>query len=248
MTETVRPRHRMVDRVAAILELVARSNEGLTLTDIAHTLNYPLSTTQGLVNGLTVTGYLDESNKRYTLGMAPFLLNVMAGRRMVNVPTAELEAIHNETGLITVLALPVGGKLFYLKTVGESMRYQYLTENFLPRSLLRTSAGWVLMSRFEKRELWSYLNSARPEDQVYVDDFLRQAGEIAETGVCAAPGIAEGGGVDGVSIAVEEDGATVAAVCVFGRPEKIAENKDELVEILKRHRGAHNGEESPNQG
>ena len=104
------------------------------------------------------------------------------------------------------------------------------------------------MSRFEKRELWSYLNSARPEDQVYVDDFLRQAGEIAETGICAAPGIAEGGGVDGVSIAVEEDGATVAAVCVFGRPEKIAENKDELVEILKRHRGAHNGEESPNQG
>ncbi|MDO5029599.1 MAG: helix-turn-helix domain-containing protein [Corynebacterium sp.] len=245
MTETVRPRHRMVDRVAAILELVARSNEGLTLTDIAHTLNYPLSTTQGLVNGLTATGYLDESNKRYTLGMAPFLLNVMAGRRMVNVPTAELEAIHDETGLITVLALPVGGKLFYLKTVGESMRYQYLTENFLPRSLLRTSAGWVLMSRFEKRELWSYLNSARPEDQAYVDDFLRHAGEIAETGVCAAPGIAEGGGVDGVSIAVEEDGATVAAVCVFGSPDKIAENKDELVEILQRHRGAHGKDDKP---
>lgn len=239
MTENVRPRHRMVDRVAAILELVARSGEGLTLTDIANTLSFPLSTTQGLVNGLTATGYLDENHKRYTLGMAPFLLNVMAGRKMVSVPREELEAIHAETGLITVLALPVGGKLFYLETVGESMRYQYLTENFLPRSLLRTSAGWVLMSRFEKRELWSYLNSARPEDQGVVDEFLRQAAEIAETGICAAPGVAEGGVADGVSIAVEDEGNTVAAVCVFGQPEIIRQRRDELVDILKTHRGAH---------
>lgn len=239
MTETIRPRHRMVDRVAAILELVARSDEGLTLTDIANTLDYPLSTTQGLVNGLTATGYLDERKKRYTLGMAPFLLNAMAGRRMVNVPHEELEAIHKETGLITVVALPVGGRLYYLDTVGESMRYQYLTENFLPRSLLRTSAGWVLMSRFDKRELWSYLNSARPEDQVFVDDFLANAAEIARTGVCASPKIAEGGEVDGVSVAVEENGETVGAVCVFGRPETVAQRRDELVDILLKHRGAH---------
>lgn len=239
MTETIRPRHRMVDRVAAILELVARSKEGLTLTDIAHTLKFPLSTTQGLVNGLTATGYLDETNKHYTLGMAPFLLNFMAGRRMVNVPTEELDAIHEETGLITVLAIPVGGRLFYLKTVGESMRYQYLTENFLPRSLLRTSAGWVLMSRFEKRELWTYLSSVASEEKKFVDAFLANAEEIAETGVCATPRVAEGGDVDGVSVAVEENGNTVAAVCVFGRPDDVAERRDELVNILLKHRGAH---------
>ena len=160
MTETTRPRHRMVDRVAAILELVARSGDGLTLTDISQQLGYPLSTTQGLVNGLTATGYLDERMKRYTLGMAPYLLNAMAGRRPIDVVTqADIDEIYRETGMITVLSIAVDGRVFYLRSKADGMTHQYLTENFLARSLIRTSSGWVLLSGFDKRDLWSYLKS-----------------------------------------------------------------------------------------
>lgn len=231
----------MVDRVAAILELVARSGDGLTLTGIAQELGYPLSTTQGLVNGLTATGYLDERDKRYTLGMAPYLLNAMAGRRPVDaVSHAEIESIFAETGMVTVLSVAVGGRVFYLDHAAEGMTYQYLTENFLPRSLIRTSTGWVLLSRFDRRDLWAYLKSLSPEDQPYVDAFLAQAEDIAATGLCASPAVAEAG-VDGVSVAVEQDGHTVAALGVIGSREEIAARRDELVAVLERRRADWSG-------
>lgn len=236
MTETTRPRHRMVDRVAAILELVARSGDGLTLTDISQQLGYPLSTTQGLVNGLTATGYLDERMKRYTLGMAPYLLNAMAGRRPIDVVTqADIDEIYRETGMITVLSIAVDGRVFYLRSKADGMTHQYLTENFLARSLIRTSSGWVLLSGFDKRDLWSYLKSLPGDDQPYIDAFLAQAGDIAETGICAAPGVAESNN-DGVSIAVEQDGHVVASLGVIGSHEEIAARRDELVEALERRR------------
>lgn len=235
MTESTRPRHRMVDRVAAILELVARSN-GLTLTDISQNLGYPLSTTQGLVNGLTATGYLDERNKRYTLGMAPYLINAMAGRRPIELVTqAEIDEISEETGLITVLSIAVDERVFYLHSAAEGMSYQYLTENFLPRSLLRTSSGWVLLAGMDKRDLWSYLRNRPADQQEYVEAFLAAAEDIAATGICASPAVAEKG-VDGVSIGVEQDGHIVAAVGVIGSHEEISSRRDELVDVLKRHR------------
>ncbi|WP_018024658.1 IclR family transcriptional regulator [Corynebacterium ulceribovis] len=236
MTEPTRPRHRMVDRVAAILELVARSRDGLTLTDIAHQLDFPLSTTQGLVNGLTAAGYLDERTKKYTLGMAPYLINVMAGRRPIDVVSqAEIDAIFAETGLITVLSIAVDGRVFYLHHAAEGMTYEYLTENFLPRSLLRTSSGWVLLANMERRDLWTYLKSRPAEDAPYVTEFLNAAEEIATTGICASPAVAEKN-VDGVSIAVEQNGHAVAAVGVIGSGTEIAARRDELVDVLKRHR------------
>lgn len=235
MTEPMRPRHRTVDRVAAILELVARS-EGLTLTDIAQGLDYPLSTTQGLVNGLTATGYLDERDKRYTLGMAPYLINAMAGRRPIEVVNqSEIDAIFAETGLVTVLAIAVDERVFYLHHAAEGMSYRYLTENFLPRSLLRTSSGWVLLAGMERRDLWSYLRTRPEEQEGYVEAFLAAAGDIADTGVCASPAVAERG-VDGVSVAVQQNGRTVAAVGVIGSHEEIAARREELVEVLLRRR------------
>lgn len=236
MTEPKRPRHRMVDRVAAILELTARS-DGMTLTDISQKLDFPLSTTQGLVNGLTAAGYLDERDKRYSLGMAPYLLSAMAGRRPVEMVTqSEIDAIFEETGLITVLAIAVDQKVYYLRHAAEGMSFQYLTENFMPRNLLRTSSGWVLLAGMERRDLWSYLRSRPDTESKYVDDFLDAAEEISKTGICATPAVAEPSGGDGVSIAVQQDGHTVAAVGVIGATEEITARRDELIETLIKHR------------
>ena len=230
-----RPRHRMVDRVAAILEAVARSGEGMTLTAIAKSLDAPVSSTQGLVNGLVATGYLNERERVYTLGTAPYLLNVIAGRPPVtHVPHSALEGINEETGMVTVLSAAVGDDLFYVDHVSSDPTYAYLAENRLRRSLLRTSAGWVLLAARGNRDLWAYLNARPEEDSSRVEAFLDALTEIRETGVCAAPGAAEKG-ADGVSVAVAAAGQTIAAVGVIGSFEKIDERRDDLVEILRRH-------------
>ncbi|WP_375000672.1 IclR family transcriptional regulator [Aeromicrobium sp. CTD01-1L150] len=236
----VRKRHRMVDRVAAILESVARSSEGLTLTDLARTLDAPVSSIQGLVNGLIATGYLEERERRYFLGTAPYLLNLIVGRRMVTrVTPTELENISAETGLTTLLAIAVGSDVFYIDSCTSEARYEYLSKNLVRRSLIRTSSGWVLLSGMPQRDLWAYLSSRPPEDEELVERFLRALGDIRETGLCAGPQISDI--ADGVSAAVHEDGRLVATVSVVGSSETITARRDDLVDVLRRHKARWDG-------
>lgn len=230
-----RPRHRMVDRVAAIMETVARSGTGLTLTAVAKSLDAPVSSVQGLLNGLVAVGYLDERDRVYTLGTAPYLLNVIAGRPPVtSVSHDQLEALHAETGLTTTLSTDVGDDLFYVDHVSSDPRYAYVTENRLRRSLLRTSAGWLLLADREKRDIWSYLGGRPAEDAERVEAFLGSLDELRATGICAAPGVAVDDG-DGVSVALRERGRTIATVGVIGSAEDIAARRDALTEICLRH-------------
>lgn len=230
-----RPRHRMVDRVAAIMELIARSGSGLTLTAVAKALDAPVSSTQGLLNGLVAVGYLDERNRVYTLGTAPYLLNVIAGRPPVtSVSHEQLEALHSQTGLTTTLSTDVGDDLFYVDFVSSDPHYAYLAENKLRRSLLRTSSGWLLLADRERRDVWAYLNSRPREDAEYVDRFLAALDDLIDTGVCLAPGVAVDGG-DGVSVALRERGRTIATVGVIGSRAEIVTRRDELAAACLDH-------------
>ncbi|MBB5157334.1 IclR family transcriptional regulator [Saccharopolyspora phatthalungensis] len=236
---TVRRRHRMVDRVVALLELAARQREGLTLTELARNLDAPVSSIQGLVNGLVATGYLDERNRRYHLGTAPYLLNLMAGRHMVtHVTHTELEAVHAESGLTTLLSIVVGQEVFYIDSCSSQPRYDYLAKNYIRRSLIRTSSGWVLLANFSRRDLWAYLSALPPEDESRVERFLAVLDSVQESGICAAPRISDV--ADGVAAAVREGGRTVAAVSVVGPPEEIQDRRDDLVCMLKKHQARWN--------
>ncbi|HEY5852877.1 MAG TPA: helix-turn-helix domain-containing protein [Aldersonia sp.] len=227
-----RARHRTVDRIAAILERAARAHDGVTLSEIAKQLGAPVSTIQGLVNGLVATGYLEESGRRYTLGSAPYLLNRLAGRQPVSTVThADLDAVHERTGLTTVLSIAVGANIFYVDYCSSDPRFAYLAENYVERSLIGTSGGWVLLAGMEKRDLWAYLRSLPEQDHPLVDRFFAAMPDIQETGICAAPHASDRG--DGVSIAVREHGRIVAAVGIISTPAIVGERREELVDVLR---------------
>jgi len=230
----------MIDRVATILDLAARSGQGSTLTELARELDAPLSSIQGLVNGLVATGYLDERDRRYTLGPAPFLLIRLAGRLPVTEVThQDLEALHAETGMTAVLAIVVGSDLYYVDYASSDPRYAYLAEGFVRRSLIRTSTGWTLLAGMERRDLWAHLGALSEADAALVDRFLRELPRIKRQGVVAAPGASVE--ADGVSIAVTEDGKTVAAVGLMGSHAEVAARKRELAEVLLRQRAEWEG-------
>jgi DNA-binding IclR family transcriptional regulator len=226
-----RARHRTVDRIASILECVARARGGITLSEIAKELSAPISSVQGLVNGLVATGYLGEHDRRYSLGSAPYLLNRLAGRQPVSTVThADLEEVHERAGLTTVLSIAVGPDIFYVDYCSSDPRFAYLAENYVRRSLIRTSGGWVLLAGMEKRDLWAYLKNVGEDEQPLVDKFFAALPEIEQTGICASPNASEQG--DGVSIAVRDNGKTVAAVGVIASHEVITQQRDTLVDLL----------------
>jgi DNA-binding IclR family transcriptional regulator len=227
-----RTRHRAVDRIAGILEFVARTRGGVTLSEIARELTAPVSSIQGLVNGLVSAGYLDEHDRRYTLGSAPYLLNQLAGRRPVSTVThADLEKIYARCGLTTVLSIAVGSNIFYVDYCSTDPRFAYLAENYIGRSLIRTSGGAVLLAGMEKRDLWAYIRSLPEADQPAVSQFFVALPGIEETGLCISPNASPDG--DGVSIAVREHGRTVAAVGIISTHEVILRHKGDLATILQ---------------
>lgn len=226
--------HRTVDRIAAILECTARARTGLTLSEIARSVDAPTSSVQGLVYGLVAAGYLDEHGRRYFLGNAPYLLNRFAGRHAASgITHSDLEIIQAETGLTTVLSIAIGSHLFYADYSSSDPRFAFLAENYVRRSLLKTSAGWVLLAGMERRDMWHCLQTSEGSaDPALIDGFFAALPQIADTGICISPRASEQG--DGVSIAVREDGRTVAAVGVISTREEISARGAELAHMLRR--------------
>ncbi|MBM7365376.1 helix-turn-helix domain-containing protein [Gordonia hydrophobica] len=231
---TVRPRHRMVDRVSGILEFVARS-EGASLTEIARHVGAPVSSVQGLVNGLVATGYLDERSRVYRLGAAPHFLNLVAGRGAVNrIVHDDLVRLHERTGRTSVvLAVAIGSDIVYIDHVSDDPRTAYLAERFLRRSLIRTSSGLVLMADWEPRDLWAYLETLGDDDQSRVRLLLDELESIRATDMSVLPNIAEDPELDGISIAVREGDRVVAAVGVVGRHADLARDREQIITALR---------------
>lgn len=230
-----RPHHRTVDRIAAILQVVARSAAPRGLSEIAKELGAPVSSTQSLVNGLAATGYLEEDGRGFRLGMTPYFLATLAGRRPVDqVTRSMLENVVEGTGGVAVVAVLVGGSVFYIDYATDDPAYEYLAQNRLRRSPLETSAGWVLLSGLDVDTTWSQL--AVGEDagiaRDLVDAFERAYPQIRESGECVAPGAARNG-ADGVAVAVRNRGEIVAAVSVIAAEDHIRDNAELIRERLR---------------
>jgi DNA-binding IclR family transcriptional regulator len=236
---TPRPHHRTVDRVAAILETVARSRTPMGLSDIAKAVGAPVSSAQSLVNGLAATGYLAEEARGFRLGMAPYFLATLAGTRPVDQVTHQmLEDVVEGTGAVAVVAVLIGGSVFYIDYAVDDPAYAYLAQNRLRRPPLETSAGWILLSGLDMDTTWAELASAEAEGdhQDLVDAFQRAYPELRDSGECIAPGVASNG-ADGVAVAVKNRGDVVAAVSVIAGEEHIRRNADRILDRLRRCRG-----------
>lgn len=235
---STRPHHRTVDRVTAILETVARSTAPLGLSAIAKAVGAPVSSTQSLVNGLAATGYLEEEARGFRLGLIPYFLATLAGRRPVDrVTRPMLESVVEGTGGVAVAAVLVGGSVFYIDYAADDPAYAYLAQNRLRRSPLETSAGWVLLSGLDVEATWGYLAAGEDwgADREVVDAFERAYPRIRETGECVAPGAASNG-ADGVAVAVRNRGKVVAAVSVIAGEEYIRDNAGMILERLRTYR------------
>lgn len=233
-----RAHHRTVDRVAGILETVARATTPLGLSEIAKAVGAPVSSAQSLVNGLVATGYLSEEARGFGLGLTPYFLATLAGSRPVDQVTHQmLEEVAAGTGGVAVVAVLVGGSVFYIDYAADDPAYAYLAQNRLRRSPLETSAGWVLLAGADVDTTWGELAAveAEGEGRDRVDAFQRAYPGMRERGECVAPGCASNG-ADGVAVAVRNRGEVVAAVSVIAGEEHIRGHAGEILDRLRAFR------------
>jgi DNA-binding IclR family transcriptional regulator len=149
----MRKHHRSVDRVAALLEAAARRPGGSTLSSLARRVGAPVSSVQKLVDGLVATGYLDERDRRYTLGPAPWMLAARAGAPPVPaVPHDALDHLARVTGLPVLLAARIGDDAVYLDWAGADESFDVALSARVRAPLPDTAAGRVLLAHLPAPE------------------------------------------------------------------------------------------------
>jgi DNA-binding IclR family transcriptional regulator len=224
--------HRTIDRVTQILEVVAGRPEGCTLTELSTELDAPKSSIQGFVNGLVHTGYLDEHDRRYLLGPAPYMLTLRANRLPARtVGHDDLVALNEESGCTVLLGVRVGQHVVYVDDAGEGMYLQFIARTRARRPLLETAAGQVLLAALPEDELHRFLQ--RHPDHAAVERYLDTLPEIRKTGIA----VNESSPVPKTSAVARQvrngAGHVVASVTLSGRPEDVLTRVDELSAMLR---------------
>lgn len=224
--------HRTVDRVAELLE-AAVARPGSSLTELARAVDAPVSSVQKLVDGLVAVGYLDEEHRRYSLGPAPSVLSVRAGRPAVPVRHATLAAVSDRLGLPVQLAVRVGDDAVWVDWAGADEAFDYALSSQIRRPLVDTAAGRVLVAHLPAAARQAVVRAARPTDPAAGLALLADLERIRTTG--CETGRSGRLVPDAVAVAVPvwSEGRVVAAVSAIDRTGALGDGADGAAAVLR---------------
>lgn len=211
------PGHRSLARADRIVELVTRSATAPTLTDIAHAVGAPLSSTQDLVRELCALGYLRRSGTRYVMGLRMHVLDLVgATERPTGIDHAMLERLSRAIEAPLGLAVLVGREVFYLDHAGPRApdHIQSVSDDHRPRPTLRTAAGRLLLACSESTVRERLLADLRGDDPDAAAEFDRELPQIRRQRIARSDGLAD---PNIAAIAVPVDGTEGALVLTARR-------------------------------
>ncbi|MGZ8177947.1 IclR family transcriptional regulator [Williamsia sp. SKLECPSW1] len=209
--------NRSLRRADAILDVVARTPEPLSLTEIADAVGAPVSSAHDLLDELTALGHLRQVDRRYVLGWRPHTLSVI-GRttRPAGVDHARLGRLSRECGAPLTLAVLVGHSVHYLDHAGPRAPdpIQAVADEHRPRPVLRTAAGRLILARAEQGARDHVLDASRTDDPRAAAAFDSEIVTIRRQGIARSDGLAD---PDIAAIAVPTADPTVALLLTARR-------------------------------
>ena len=217
----LRPRanHRAANRVVDILELVARSREGLALRAVSAELEAPKSSLLPLLRALTARGYLEQGRAgEYRLGGRALALGngSAAHRELPDVARPALVELMRRTGETVFLGSLTGDgmSVVYVDKVESEQIIRYAAGVGDRRPLHATSSGKAILAFLPADEREAILRSlplARHTERTVTSlPALRTALEdVRRAGVC-------------VSLDEMVRGACGVAAPIFDRRDRVA--------------------------
>jgi DNA-binding IclR family transcriptional regulator len=226
--------HRTIDRVTKILEEVVY-HPGISFAELARALDAPKSSVHGFIRGLQAQGWLYEDNRRFYLGPAVFSLTLASGHIRAGLVTqADLDALHEETGLAVFLGVESGDKLIYIGESGTDVLSGFAARSNIRRELVSTAGGKVLLTERPDVSRETYLRKAAAIDPQLVADFLSEYDEIVRSRI--ATNLRYGGAQKAIATAVRNQSAEVAGTVVLIGPTTLVERHEARVrKALLRH-------------
>lgn len=226
--------HRGVSRIAAILEGVARSENGLRLADLTALIGAPKTSLHGLVRGLVAVGYLTESNGAYTLGPGLGVLIERMGPSLVKTAALpELKWLVEQTSESALVGVRVGNSVVYLDWVSSPHRIRYVPPLLQRRQLLHTSIGKLYLAQMSEQEIAVLMMEIEPDHQSHdLDSLLREISNTKNRGI--AVNINETvGEVSAAAAAIWGRAGIIGGMSVAGPTNRVLPHLEEISELVK---------------
>lgn len=232
---------RSVLRVLGILECVAQSPRGTTLTDLSNDLGAPKSSLLNLIRGLVSGGYLTLSKGVYTLGWESLILSsrLQAAVGSSALARMTLEWLRDKTdetiGICIATADDMGA---YINRVESTQRIRTHIEIGERRVLYSSASGRAIIAFWPRDRLNAYLKktkfAATTSAPHLSPERLRQIlQQVAEEGYAVTLGEAEVG-LGGVAAPVfRKDGLVLGSVVIAGPTSRVEPRIAEFAELLK---------------
>jgi DNA-binding IclR family transcriptional regulator len=226
-------------RSLQILEVFAECRRPLKLTEIAHELEMPPSSTSALLKSLMQLGYLSlnpETRAFFPTQMVAFLGSWLADDDQQGTLSALLAELSRLTRETVILGVEAGRYVQYVNVVQGSHPIRYHTKPGIRRALPAANLGIALLSRKEDGAIGLILRALnaqmRPDEKQFVPgEVMRNVRLYRSQGYIYRPSIlVPGAGVIGTLLPIQP----VMAVGIGGVAERLTEREREIVGILRR--------------
>ncbi|WP_323000253.1 IclR family transcriptional regulator [Castellaniella sp.] len=234
----------VIARAAAILRILQRHPDGLSLGEIGKLVGLPRSTVQRIVDALDQENLLIASSATMGVRLGPALISLAAATRFNIADSARgtLEALAKETGETVDLSLMDQDKAVFIDQIAGSHRLVAVSSvgaSFPLHSAANGKAMLALLNASELAKLKKRLHLEKNTSNT------RSSWDALETELATirTSGIAfdreeNSEGICAVAMAFRCHGDEIAAISIPVPTQRFAIREQELIAALSRHCGA----------
>lgn len=149
--------HRSTKRVLAILELLASTDEGMTMAEICRELNAPKSSLFPILHTMAKEDFLfcSEASGRYRIGLKAYLVGKAydRDRDAMGILNRQLQAIVDKCGETAQLGILNNGSVLYIAKVDSPQKIRLVSDIGRALPVHCTAIGKALISEMDKTQI-----------------------------------------------------------------------------------------------
>lgn len=231
------------EKLLTVMELLADSDMELGVSDISRTLSMTTSTAHRLLITLEKRGYAEQNPKtgKYKPGMKIVSIgaNILNNTNVITVCRPFLEAVSQETGETTHLAIYSLGEIIFVDKVSGSNPSKINSLVGQRRPAYSTATGKVWLAFMKPEKLAQYLEQVQfhpytPYTVIDKESLLSTIEEIRQKGYGEDQQEADEGLVCFAAPIRDVSGKVVAAMSVSGPNSRLNPKKKDFVEVITR--------------
>ncbi|MBW8640696.1 helix-turn-helix domain-containing protein [Hoeflea sp. WL0058] len=229
-------------RAIEMLEYFKLAQQPRSMSELAHDLGYPLSSTTVLLKTLVKMGYVNYDRTRRVYFPTPKVTALGEWIPRALFGAGQILDALNDVHAATHEGVFIGAKndiyLQYLKTKQSLHALRFHIEEGTVRPIIKSAAGWVLLSTLTDEKIENMVRRANiavgaPTERVRIKDIFTEIEKIRRNGYAWAENVPfQGGATLAILLDVQVDNQPVT-LALGGAEQRMRQNADKYLTVLR---------------